>query len=367
MEGSTIRCRTAIFSFFHSGGFFVSRTSGRHAFTLVELLVVIAIIGILVALLLPAIQAAREAARRTQCNNNLKQWGVALHNHHDTVKYFPGIRWLGGDHHNRRNGYVSLLPFVEQTAAYDEVCADKTQAPWANHAMWAAKIPALTCPSSTPAATFNNQQVTLKNYYLCLGDAVKQSDNDDQMEQTRGVFRNGDNGGSNSTSKPGASMAEIIDGTSTTVAMSERVGMTDRARVITGGWDTVAAVNVNPAACAASAPGGYYQPTPAIEDSRWCDGRVAYAGFYTILAPNSPSCAGDATGNIHDSPWVLNTASSLHPGGVNVLMCDGSVRFVADNVDTGNLTAAYPTGGESPYGVWGRMGSRMGGEAVAMP
>ena len=92
----------------------------RQAFTLVELLVVIAIIGILVALLLPAIQAAREAARRTQCNNNLKQWGVALHNHHDTYKFFPPIRWLGGDHHDRRNAFVSLLPFAEQTAAYDE-------------------------------------------------------------------------------------------------------------------------------------------------------------------------------------------------------------------------------------------------------
>jgi prepilin-type processing-associated H-X9-DG protein len=106
-----------------------------------------------------------------------------------------------------------------------------------------------------------------------------------------------------------------------------------------------------------------------LDDSRWNDGRVAYAGFHTILAPNGPSCAGDASGNIHDGDWVLSTASSLHPGGVNVLMCDASVRFVADSIDTGNPNANYPNIGsqESPYGVWGAMGSRAGGESISLP
>ena len=102
-------------------------SSRRSAFTLVELLVVIAIIGILVALLLPAIQAAREAARRTQCNNNLKQLGVALHNHHDTYGYFPPIRHFGRGHHSRQNGFILLLPFMEETSTYDLIELDKGQ------------------------------------------------------------------------------------------------------------------------------------------------------------------------------------------------------------------------------------------------
>jgi prepilin-type N-terminal cleavage/methylation domain-containing protein len=111
----------------------------RRAFTLVELLVVIAIIGILVALLLPAIQAAREAARRTQCNNNLKQIGVALHNYHDVFKSFVYMK--GGTNgygdasrfdgnYNRRSGIISLLPFMEQGALYDIIQAgDPTTTP----------------------------------------------------------------------------------------------------------------------------------------------------------------------------------------------------------------------------------------------
>ena len=161
-------------------------------------------------------------------------------------------------------------------------------------------------------------------------------------------------------------MAEIIDGTSTTVAFSERIAHVDVTRIITGGWG-VADASSNPGLCAAAAPGGVYLTKPdQFDEARWNDGRVMYAGFYTVLAPNSPSCT-DQGGNIHDSPWVLNTASSLHPGGVLTGMCDGSVRFTANSVDTGNLSAGYPTSGPSPYGVWGAMGSRSGGEAVNLP
>src|SRR5262245_24396640 len=122
----------------------------RPAFTLVELLVVIAIIGILVALLLPAIQAAREAARRTQCNNQLRQLAISFHNHHDTFKYFPsggwGVRWLGfpeqGFGKNQSGSWLySLLPFMEEKNLHDlgsgltgtarrEACMQRTQAPF---------------------------------------------------------------------------------------------------------------------------------------------------------------------------------------------------------------------------------------------
>src|SRR5262245_47381867 len=110
--------------------------SKRRAFTLVELLVVIAIIGVLVALLLPAVQAAREAARRTQCNNNLKQLTLALHNYHDTYLFFvyrrggtAGATTLLGNQ-NRLSGFIPLLPFLEQQPMYENIRAgDPTTTP----------------------------------------------------------------------------------------------------------------------------------------------------------------------------------------------------------------------------------------------
>lgn len=334
----------------------------RQGFTLVELLVVIAIIGILVALLLPAIQAAREAARRTECNNKLKQMGVALHNHHDTHGDFPPIRETqhrgtnpAGNvvtEHSRRNGFVHLLPFLEQQAAYDNIMTDPTQAPWNNWAPWKnPAIAVMTCPSSTKPADPRYGQKTVRNYYFNVGDAVKGRDG--PMGTTRGVFQRANR----------LTFADIIDGTSTTVAMSERISMTDASRIVTGGWGRDGDPQGNPTACVASHVNGYYT-NGQREDARWSDGRVAYAGIHTILAPNGPSCKNGTGGNIHDSTWILNTPSSLHPGGVNVLMCDSSVRFVTDDIDTGNLSANYPTGGPSPYGVWGKLGSRNGGEAI---
>lgn len=337
----------------------------RRAFTLVELLVVIAIIGILVALLLPAIQAAREAARRTQCNNNLKQWGVALHNHHDTFKHFPPIREYGGGHHDRRNGFIPLLPFVEQDSAYRAMEEILTRAPWDGWDAWRDLIPPMICPSSVPPASFNNSQITRLNYRFSIGDGVRQAG--DPMWTTRGVFKRGGQGiASNNDKKPGYSMAEITDGTSNTIAMAEKIAMANGSRVLMGGWSEIVA-DTTPGPCSGSAPGGIYTDG-RIEESRWNDGRVAYAGFHTILAPNSPSCSRPASaGNIHDAPWILSSASSLHPGGVNALFADGSVQFISDSIDTGNLSAAYPTTGPSPYGVWGALGSRAGGEAVGKP
>ena len=111
----------------------MQRKTKHNGFTLVELLVVIAIIGILVALLLPAVQAAREAARRSQCNNNLRQLGVALHNYHDTHLKLPARKTI-----RRLSGYIGLLPFLEQTAMFDRIVAGDPAAgigPWGADAL----------------------------------------------------------------------------------------------------------------------------------------------------------------------------------------------------------------------------------------
>ncbi len=347
----------------------------RRGFTLVELLVVIAIIGILVALLLPAIQAAREAARRTECNNNLKQWGIALHNHHDTYGYFPPLYAVGGGWQYRLNGFVALLPFIEEQAAYDAINDDQTipinrRNPWNGDDIWRCSIDAFTCPSSTKPNSFNSGQVILNNYRMSMGDSVCHHDGD-LTNYCRGVFKRGYNHGCGAAPHdrhPGFSFSDIPDGTSTTVAMSEKIAMTDAAKVMTGGWARAVNQdnNVTPAECVALAPGGINN-NGAIEDSRWNDGRPAYAGFHTILAPNGPSCT-DGGGNIHDTGRVLATATSLHPGGVNVLFCDGSVHFINDSIDTGNLSAAWhQRSGESKFGVWGSLGSRIGGEPIEVP
>ncbi len=340
----------------------------NRAFTLVELLVVIAIIGVLVALLLPAVQAAREAARRTQCNNNLKQWGLALHNHHDTFKGFPPIRQIGGGHHDRRNGFIALLQFIEQDAAYQAINEEPGVAPWSGWPSggdaWRIQVSAMTCPSSPAPNQYHSSQRphSVLNYRFSLGDRVVH--NRDNERTSRGVFkRGGGDGLSNDTKLLGFNFSDITDGTSNTLAMSEKISMTEPSRIQTGGWSRVVPEG-NPAECAASAPGGEYAGGGRIEDVRWNDGRFAFAGFHTVLGPNSPSCSRDG-GNIHDADWILSSATSLHPGGVNVLFADGSVRFISETINTGTVSAAYPTSGRSPYGVWGALGSRSGGEAVS--
>lgn len=122
----------------------------RTAFTLVEVLVVIAIIGVLIALLLPAVQAARAAARRTHCQNNLKQLGLALHNHHDTKRFFPaGITAITTDfRHSQRNGFVDLLPFIEQKNIYDRWQFDVSWKDPANAWARRTKLAILQCPDS---------------------------------------------------------------------------------------------------------------------------------------------------------------------------------------------------------------------------
>lgn len=346
----------------------VMQTLRRHrrGFTLIELLVVIAIIAILIALLLPAVQQAREAARRSQCKNNLKQLGLALHNYHDVYNTFPyraGGTNTGTSDSNwgRGSGMIGLLPYIDQAPLFNQISSTLTvggttyqpfgPGPWiSGYTPWQAVIPALLCPSDGQHYVQNS--LGNNNYAFCAGDSA-----DVTSTRPRGVF------GVNSK----IGMRDITDGSSNTVLMAERVfphrandiGMVAVATAFTS---TV----ITPNDCRATYNGTtrQYNSGFTLRDfggDRWADGGAGVSGFTTILPINSPSC----TQVSHENQPGIYSAGSKHVGGAQALMGDGSVRFVSENIDTGNLgTNARGISGRSPYGVWGSLGSRDGGEIV---
>jgi hypothetical protein len=151
--------------------------------------------------------------------------------------------------------------------------------------------------------------------------------------------------------------------------MAERAFGTSETRKVKGYFAVnVAGLNTSPFTCLTTASGDSYLPAQAVRTDRavgveWFDGFPAFTGFNTVLPPNSPSCAADNWGDT----WGVFSASSYHPGGVNVMMGDASIRFISETINSGTLTSAEVTTGQSPYGVWGALGSKGGGETVAVP
>jgi prepilin-type N-terminal cleavage/methylation domain-containing protein/prepilin-type processing-associated H-X9-DG protein len=368
------------------------RSRERRAFTLVELLVVIAIIGVLVALLLPAVQAAREAARRSQCSNHLKQFGLAMHNYHDVHNVFPPRRGgtAGGGNtarfdgnYDRKSAFIFLLAFLEQQPMADAIRAGGVTdtngnliwadgpAGWYGNANWlpyATQLKIVVCPSDNIVGLGSGTQAK-NSYAFSIGDSPgsPNADNDRwnvSATNSRGIF-----GGSQRCK----GFKDLIDGSSNTIAMSERVWGSNLGLTTANGQDvrTATATNVsnifdNPGACYATATGKRFVGVQikARFGALWADGQAERVGFTTILPPNAPSCVYDANANADSNGGVLSPAS-YHPGGVMGLMADGSVRFVNETINTGNLAARFVSAGPSPYGVWGAMGSTSGGEALS--
>jgi len=378
------------------------------AFTLVELLVVIAIIGILIALLLPAVQAAREAARRMQCSNNVKQMSLALHTFHDARKEFPsGMSQKAINNQYNASLFQALMPYMEQMAL-GELCVANgkqemaqdgggnpiyrnpwdvdyiprgggavTQSPWHR----SREISTLVCPSGTGEGFPNLARCSYRGN---RGDVWVHFENPYSF---RGVFNRPLSG------KP-TDFGTIKDGTSCTIAFSEAaIGDSPRSRLVKGGiaLNRGGGDEPQPPEECRVARGANGEIRAEIEvgsgvadrvpGGRWAHGHGLYTLFFTILPPNSPSCTnvGDSEGD-----RVLTAASSAHTGGVNVGLCDGSVTFVSDTVAAGDPTLGpeigteikqwpFPNGekfdysGKSYYGVWGAMGSRSGGESVTLP
>jgi prepilin-type N-terminal cleavage/methylation domain-containing protein len=346
----------------------------RRGFTLIELLVVIAIIAILIALLLPAVQQAREAARRSQCRNNLKQLGLALHNYHDNFTLLPGYAMGSGCSNNigagpagfrtRLSGVVSLLPYYDQAPLFNQITsAVPSEFPWNAVSYWNTAPVMLSCPSDTgkfaPAGTARGK----RNYVFCSGDSWAAnlpgngaSVNNPVMVQGRGMF----------SALLCYGFRDCTDGTSNTAAMSEAIAPANATAL----GMVSSASSTTPAACRLQ----YNASTRTVNSAwtgdtargfRWGDGGAFFSTFTTAIPPNSASCF--LTGASH---WWdgIYAASSQHVGGAHVLMMDGAVRFVSENIDAGNQAAALPgntAGGLSPYGVWGAVGTRAAGETVS--
>lgn len=372
--------------------------SPSRGFTLVELLVVIAIIGILIALLLPAVQAAREAARRMQCTNNLKQISLAFHTYHDANKSFPAQRCGPSDNISwgMTGFYVALLPYIEQSALYSEITANSPPASkngasedpdecWPNclgaPAVYQALIPGFACPSDGTSGSLSPvRNAGGTNYMGCMGDATWT--HGESGVYNRGIFGGGCGQQSTGPNAVFRTMASMSDGTSNTIIMSEAV-MADAAgtRLIKGGIANVGDSNT-PGDCTRldRDPGSrssfattVNMWSAALRGTAWCDGRNFSTAFTTVLPPNSPSCND---GNAH-SGWEHSyySATSNHTGGVNVGLGDGSVQFVSDtisadssedSIDALDWNGSTQPSGASPFGVWGAMGSINGGESKSL-
>jgi len=300
----------------------------RQAFTLVELLVVIAIIGVLVALLLPAVQAAREAARRMSCTNNLKQLGLGMHNHHGAFQELPpGVQAAWG-----HSWSLHVLPFIEQQALYD-VCPT----PFNDSGAWTGTdarslglqslattaVPAFRCPSSPMDDREANDVNGLanratSNYLACAGgDAETDNNGATGMDTSNGMFLASRYNVTN-PAKP-KRFASVKDGLSQTVMIAEAEYLLDSNK----------GCNI-------------------------CDRFL----FYHMNADSSNgSDFSESLGSTFypmNSKEVDTTAreisfASSHPGGINACLGDGSVRFVAETID---------------INVWRAAGSRDGNETV---
>jgi prepilin-type N-terminal cleavage/methylation domain-containing protein/prepilin-type processing-associated H-X9-DG protein len=341
--------------------------SKRRGFTLVELLVVIAIIGVLVALLLPAVQAAREAARRTQCVNHLKQISLALHNYHDVMQMFPfgkGPSYPGAPVYARWSTHSQILAYMEQANLQGTIDFNHPpetpgmegvinfmpayQTPTrVNSVASRSRIAGFLCPSDiSPAGIWpgQNNYVGNQGSWLCDRADTPAGPNDIAPTETQpGIFY--------FLSK--VRLADVLDGTSNTSMFSEKLrgSGTPHPRTdlfvmpnqtsLAATFQTCTTLNTATAT-----------PLTSKWGFSWVMGENCCTNYNHVSPPNSTSCAGFPFPGSMTNMAMQVAPSSYHPGGVNMAMVDGSVRFCPSTVEVL---------------VWRAIGTRAGGEAAQLP
>jgi prepilin-type N-terminal cleavage/methylation domain-containing protein/prepilin-type processing-associated H-X9-DG protein len=308
----------------------------RRAFTLIELLVVIAIIAVLIGLLLPAVQSAREAARRSQCVNNLKQIGIACHNYHDQMGALPGAYLVYNV--TSFSALSMMLPQMEQAPLYNALNFALAYDDPTNETVRMAAVNTFICPSDLPNPLRSRGGQT--NYMADMGSWIvwqAATGPNAGLPGPNGVFF-GD-----SSTRFGA----ISDGLSNTGLFSERV-MADGSNAIVS---VASDVFFSPAApttiddavaqCYAVDVNDLGNQFPLFMGAPWVNGQHV---FQHVMPPNSRSCG------FFTALRAVMPPSSRHPGGVNLLMGDGSVRFIKDTVD---------------LSAWRALGTIAGGEVLS--
>jgi prepilin-type N-terminal cleavage/methylation domain-containing protein/prepilin-type processing-associated H-X9-DG protein len=352
------------------------KPTGR-GFTLVELLVVIAIIGVLVGLLLPAVQAAREAARRAQCFNNLKQLGLAMHNYESALKTLPPGRLVtistsdnltasANGNATTGNGncfsaYAFLLPHLDQSVIYNRINFNSGPDTAANNDMSITQPPVFVCPSDSGVGSLAQGVgfAGVTNYVLNTGTTFPVSTRNPAGIQVTGVFFE------NSKVR----FADIVDGTSQTVCISEQIlsDPSDRANS-SGNWNgsrpTTGVVLTTGSNNTNAGPELLQYPQDCVSGNRLQltrGNRILYGApghtmYNHIRGPNDSQidCRGGLPHSQRNFYWWSRlshnvAAHSKHVGGVHALYCDGHVQFVSSDID---------------LAVWQGMGSRAGGEVI---
>ena len=341
--------------------------SRRQGFTLIELLVVIAIIAVLIALLLPAVQQAREAARRTQCKNNLKQIGLALHNYHDTHSVLPfgkGGSYPGAPVYARWSQNALILPFLDQGPLYTSI---NFSAPPETPGMGGVInfMPPYVSPTGTNSAACR----TVISMLLCPSDTGVSGDwagqNNYAANQGGWLCDRSDQGGSPTDSAPNENqtgvfyflsqcrMRDITDGTSMTCFFSEKMrghGIPDpktdlfvmsHQKTLDDTYQACRAVNTATAT-----------PLTSKWGYSWVMGENCCSLYNHVAVPNSISCAGTGFPGSMTNMAMQVAPTSRHTGGVHTLTGDGAVHFVSENID---------------LIVWRALGTRAGNEVVTSP